>query len=49
MKKVPVAGQKCAWQYSKIAQNARASANLGKIAHGKFEKSARAVQKNALG
>ena len=28
LKKVPVAGQKCAWQYSKIAQNARAMAKL---------------------
>ena len=46
LKKVPVAGQECAWQYSKIAQNARASTKLGKIARGKFEKSARATQKN---
>ena len=38
MKKVPVAGQECVWQYSKIAQNARASAKLlGKRARGKFD------------
>ena len=49
LKKVPVAGQKCAWQYSKIAQNARARTKLGKIARGKFEKSARAPTKNARG
>ena len=49
LKKVPVAEQECAWQYSKIAQNARASAKLGKIARGKFEKSARAPPKNARG
>ena len=28
LKKVPVAGQKCTWQFSKIAQNARAMAKL---------------------
>ena len=49
LKKVPVAEQEYAWQYSKIAQNARASTKLLRIARGKFEKSARAPPKNARG
>ena len=47
--KVRVAIFKNSWQYSKIAQNARARTKLGKIARGKFEKSARAPPKNARG
>ena len=49
LKKVPVAGQKCAWQYSKIAENARVRTKLGNIARSKFEKSARAPPKYARG